>query len=108
MSANKSPQGRKAVEKNPVSPEPKKAPVSDAEAALVRQKLQMGRELIQRFSEVQLDEGQVKDCRSLLARARDLSFMIADSSGLCREQLIALQRVEEAIHWANAAIARRK
>lgn len=39
---------------------------------------------------------------------RDVSAMISRATPECHEQELAIERLEEAVFWANAAIARRE
>ena len=41
-------------------------------------------------------------------RALDLAAFIAEKTPASREQSLALTKIEEAVMWANAAIARRE
>jgi len=44
--------------------------------------------------------------QALRAAAKDLATLIAESSKPSREQSLALTKLEEAVMWANAGIAR--
>lgn len=49
---------------------------------------------------------QVEKCTKLRAQAKDLAMTIALLCPASREQSLALTNLEQAIMWANAAIAR--
>lgn len=51
-------------------------------------------------------EGQPKLYEDLRASARELALDILGSCPQSRERQIAVQKLEEAVFWANAAIAR--
>lgn len=51
-------------------------------------------------------EDQQQRYLELRARAKDLAFLIVAETPPSREQSCALTSLEEAIFWANAAIAR--
>lgn len=44
---------------------------------------------------------------TLRAKARELAELVVDATPESREQSLALTHIEEAVMWANAAIARR-
>jgi len=70
-------------------------------------RLALGAELIKRFTYHAPRQEQVEIYENLRAGGRELAVSIAEVTPICREQTIALQKIEEAIFWANAAIARR-
>jgi hypothetical protein len=49
---------------------------------------------------------QAERYESMREKARHLAFIICENTPPSREQSLALSRLEEAIFWANAAIAR--
>ena len=51
-------------------------------------------------------EGQAERYEALRSQAKDLAIAIADGTPSSREQSLALTSLEEAVFWANAAIAR--
>lgn len=51
-------------------------------------------------------EDQVGRYFALRAAARDLAYQIVELTPPSREQSLALTKLEEAVMWANAAIAR--
>lgn len=63
-------------------------------------------DLVNRFSYHSLDAHQVARCDLLRVLGLDLARMIVASGQPCREQSIAITRLEEVIMWASAAIAR--
>lgn len=52
-------------------------------------------------------ESQVRRYETLRAEALAFAVLIADFTPTSREQSLALTALEEAVFWANAAIARR-
>ena len=51
-------------------------------------------------------DGQQVRYESLRASARGLAFLVLDLTPESREQSLAITKIEEAVFWANAAIAR--
>lgn len=51
-------------------------------------------------------EGQPERYAAIRAKALDLATHIVDNTPPSREQSLALTSLEEAVFWANAAIAR--
>jgi len=51
-------------------------------------------------------EGQPKKYEDIRAKAKELALMLADSAPNSRELSLAITKLEEAVMWANAAIAR--
>lgn len=49
---------------------------------------------------------QVEKYTELRNAAKALALLIAESTPYCREQSLALTNLEQAVFWANAAIAR--
>lgn len=45
---------------------------------------------------------------ALRAKGYELAILVVESTPECREQSLALTAIEEAVMWANAAIARRE
>lgn len=64
-------------------------------------------ELETRFIYHKPDEGKAVFHTTIRARCGDLATAIRDCTPECREQSIAIRKIEEAMMWANAAIARR-
>lgn len=65
-------------------------------------------ELVRRFTyHPPPDEATVQKYQRLREKARELATMIRDDCPHSRESSLALTNLEEAIMWANAAIARR-
>lgn len=63
-------------------------------------------EIAKRFTYHAPKVGQPQLYEDLRARAATLARRIAMSSPQCREQSLAITKIEEAVMWANAAIAR--
>lgn len=51
-------------------------------------------------------DGQTQRYETLRAKGRELAHLVNDQCPKSREQALALTKLEEAIFWANAAIAR--
>lgn len=49
---------------------------------------------------------QVERYGIIRAKAKELALLIADCAPISREQSLALTSLEDAVMWANAAIAR--
>lgn len=64
-------------------------------------------ELQNRFSHHAPKPGQLEIYEALRAKGKELAELIVLSTPESREQSLALTNLEEAIFWANAAIARR-
>lgn len=52
-------------------------------------------------------EGQPEIYEHLRAEGKKLAATIYQATPVCREQSLAITKVEEAIFWANAALARK-
>lgn len=63
-------------------------------------------DLENRFTYHKPKEGQTEKYQELRDAARDLAFQIVQSQPEGREQSLAITKLEEAIMWANAGIAR--
>ena len=63
-------------------------------------------ELYNRFTYHKPDEEQIKHYDSIRSLARILAEDIVQRCPESREQSLALSRLEEAVFWANASIAR--
>lgn len=50
-------------------------------------------------------EDQPKRYEAIRAKARELAHLISDSTPISREQSVALTNLQQAVMWANAAIA---
>lgn len=65
-------------------------------------------ELMHRFRyHPPVGQDQIDRYQTMRAAGSHLALSICQNTPLCREQQIAIQHVEEAVMWANAAIARR-
>lgn len=64
-------------------------------------------EIATRFTYHAPKPGQPEVYEKLRAGARELAALIVANTPDSREQALALTRVEEAVFWANAAVARR-
>lgn len=71
-------------------------------------KLNDKKELANRFTYHTPKIGQPEKYEMLRAIAGDLAGIIVDKCPECRETSLAITKLEEAIFWANAAIARRE
>jgi hypothetical protein len=63
-------------------------------------------DLEKRFTYHPPKEGQPRKYELLRAHAKALAYTIKDNTPASREQSLALTKLEEAVFWANAAIAR--
>ena len=52
-------------------------------------------------------EGQPAKYTALRDKAKELAVMVAEMCPPSREQVLAFTNIEQAVMWANAAIARR-
>lgn len=50
--------------------------------------------------------GQVEKYKELRDKAKDLAYLIIRETPSCAEQTLAVRKLEEAIFYANASIAR--
>lgn len=66
------------------------------------------RELDLRFSYHEPKQGQPAKYQVLRAWALDFAALIVRTTPESREQSLAITKLEEAVMWANAAIARRE
>lgn len=66
-----------------------------------------GDEIRTRFTYHPPKPGQPETYTKIRQRARELVELIVEMTPKSREQSTAVTRVEEAVMWANAAIARR-
>jgi hypothetical protein len=62
--------------------------------------------LADRFSYHPPQPGQARRFKRIRAGALELAKLIEDMTPGCREQIEAITRLDEAVMWANAAIAR--
>ena len=53
------------------------------------------------------DEAQIAKFKTIRAKAHDLALYMEDNVTACREKSLAFTKLQEAVMWANAAIARR-
>lgn len=51
-------------------------------------------------------EGQAEKYETIRAKAKELAFLILETTPVSREQSVALTELETTVFWANAAIAR--
>lgn len=58
------------------------------------------------FSFHACDDDQALRCGNIRAKAKQLAYLIDDSCPDSRERSLAFTKLEEAVMWANAAIAR--
>lgn len=63
-------------------------------------------EMEKRFTYHQPKPGQPEKYAAIRAKAKELAELITELSPQSREQSLALTKVEEAVMWANAGIAR--
>ena len=64
------------------------------------------RDVVNRFTFHPPHGDQVRRFECLREQARGLAFLILQGTPPCREQSLALTKLEEVVMWANAAIAR--
>lgn len=65
-------------------------------------------EMVKRFTHHPPIEDQIDRYVTIRAAGLDLVNLLMDNCPGSREQMIAIERIEEAVMWANAAIARRE
>jgi len=65
-------------------------------------------ELKTRFTYHKPKDGQAERYQGLRASAHNLAKMVVDECPVSREREEALKNIEQAVMWANAAIARRE
>lgn len=63
-------------------------------------------ELSNRFTYHAPKDGQSEKYEELRAAAGNLAALVRDLTPMSREQSLAYTKIEEAVFWANAAIAR--
>ena len=63
-------------------------------------------DLTTRFTYHPPKEGQPEKYQCIRSEAHDLAKTIVTVTPPCREQSLALTKLEEAVFWANASIAR--
>ena len=51
-------------------------------------------------------EGQPEKYQAIRSKAKELAYLIDDLVPVGREQNLAITKIEEAVMWANAGIAR--
>lgn len=71
-------------------------------------KMHLHDEIEKRFTYHPPKDDQPMRYAALRATAKQLAEMINDLCPACREQALAMTKLEESIFWANAAIARRE
>lgn len=64
-------------------------------------------ELETRFTYHAPKPGQPETYNRLRGAGKELAELIVSNTPMCREQSLAITSLEEAIFWANAAVARR-
>lgn len=64
-------------------------------------------EIETRFTYHEPKDGQAGDYHDLRERGKDLAFLIDNLCPESREKSLAITNLEQAVFWANAAIARR-
>jgi len=67
----------------------------------------MPNELEVRFTYHKPKDGQPEKYTEMREKAKSLAYLIVGSTPESREQSLTLTALEEAVMWANAAIARR-
>lgn len=67
----------------------------------------MSPDLERRFTEHTPKEGQPELCKTIRDEAKVLAYVIINLAPDCEERNLAFTKIEEAIFWANAAIARK-
>lgn len=65
-------------------------------------------EIENRFTYHPPKEGQPERYEQLRAGAKEMAYLIEEHCPCSRERSIALDRLDEVVFWANAAIARRE
>lgn len=50
--------------------------------------------------------GQPEKYEALRAKAKELAYLVTSSCPVSRERSLAMTKLEEAIFWANASVAR--
>lgn len=65
-------------------------------------------EIQTRFTHRSPNNDQISRLRAIRNQAGDFAHLIVDMTPESREQSLALTALEEAVMWANAAIARRE
>jgi hypothetical protein len=68
----------------------------------------MDPEIETRFTYHSPKDNQPIRYEAIRAAAKELSYQIIQLTPKCREQALALTKLEEMVFWANAAIARRE
>ena len=63
-------------------------------------------ELDNRFSHHPHSDNQILQYNDIRTFARGMAGVINDTAPHCREKALAFTKLEEAVFWANAAIAR--
>lgn len=69
-------------------------------------KVEVAERLDRDFTYHETKPGQLPRYRAIRSRARELAYMVAAYTPPSREQSLALTKLEEAVMWANAGIAR--
>jgi len=81
--------------------------LDDQAAAEAVHRMQLGRELITRFTHHPPDGIKVQVHKAIRDDGKEFAVRIAAVTPICYEQTEALKAIELAVFWANAAIARR-
>ncbi len=50
--------------------------------------------------------GQPEKYEAIRAKAKEFAYLIEELTPKCREQSVAITKLEEVMFWANAAVAR--
>lgn len=67
----------------------------------------MGVETIERrFAECAPTSDQVERAARIRDAARELALFVGELTPTCRQQSLAITKIEEAVHWAEAALFR--
>ena len=74
--------------------------------AETRRKHMKEKEIRRNYAEQVLDEEQITNINGIRRQARSLALVINDVAPESREKSLALTKLEEAVMWADAAIAR--
>lgn len=68
--------------------------------------MELNKDLENRFTHHPPKEGQIEKYKILRDEGKMFAYRILDLAPDCRERALALTKLEEAIMWANAGIAR--
>lgn len=65
-------------------------------------------EMKNRFTYHEPNEEQIGRHMYIRRHGKNLAEIVEENTPACREQSLAITKIEEAVMWANAAIARRE